>query len=99
MDYVTTSIIELLSAFFTIIIFSSTHLFVYRALGISTLGEEILYTCHALYGKDQLYHKAEGLELLKLDTVTTKTFGPHILQLAKAKPFVCLFFCSVFFRI
>jgi len=68
--------------------FSFTHLFVDRALGISTLGEEILYTCHALYGKDQLYHVAKGLELLNLDTEVTKNFGPHILQLAKAKPFV-----------
>jgi len=61
---------------------------------MSTLGEEILYTCHALYGKDQLYHVAKGLELLKLDTEVTKTFGPHILQLATAKPFVCPGFFS-----
>ena len=68
--------------------FSSTYLSVDRTLGISTLGEEILYTCHALYGKDQLYNVAKDLELLKLDTEVTKNFGPHVLQLAKAKPFV-----------
>jgi len=45
----------------------------HRTLGISTLVGEILYTCHALYGKDQLYHVARGLELLKLDTEVTKT--------------------------
>ena len=75
---------------------SSTHFFVDRTLGISTLGEEILYTCHALYGKDQLYHLAKDLELLKLDTEATKTFGPHILQLATAKPFVCPVFLAVY---
>jgi hypothetical protein len=51
-----------------------------------------LYTCHVLYGKDQLFQQATALGLLKLDTEITKSWGPRVLALAQAKPFVCFDF-------
>jgi len=61
-------------------------LFGCRMLGIEKLGDEILATLNILYGKDQLYRKAQDLDLYKMETVVARTFAPTVIDLAGSYP-------------
>lgn len=62
-------------------------LFGCRRLGIEMLGGEILATLNILYGKDQLYGKAQDLDLYKMEDVVAQTFAPTVLDLAGSESF------------
>ena len=51
-----------------------------RALGIATLGGEVLASMHALYGKDEFFDKAEAAGIFAPKDEVTRILGARVVR-------------------